>query len=65
AKLWAQELTGELSEQEFLELVQENHPVAKQARNMAEMGEYAILEARGAFDPYLFSKNKQDHPGLH
>ncbi|GAA5040765.1 transporter [Marivirga lumbricoides] len=59
AKLWAQELTGELSEQEFLELVQENHPVAKQARNMAEMGEYAILEARGAFDPYLFSKNKQ------
>lgn len=58
---WAQQLTGELSEQEFLELVQENHPVAKQARNMAEMGEFAIMEAKGAFDPYLFSKNKQKY----
>ncbi|MBK6266731.1 TolC family protein [Marivirga sp. S37H4] len=58
-KARAQELSGELTEEQFLRLVLENHPMAQQAQNLMEMGEFAVLQARGGFDPYLFSKNKQ------
>jgi outer membrane protein TolC len=48
-----------LSEQEFLELVMENHPLIQQAENLRKMGDFAVMAARGNFDPELYSKNKQ------
>jgi outer membrane protein TolC len=49
----------QLSEQDFLELVMENHPLIQQAENLKEMGDFAVMAARGNFDPELYSKNKQ------
>ncbi len=60
-KCFAQELSRPLTEEEYLHLVLENHPLAQQARNLREMGDLAVLQARGGFDPYLFSKNKQKY----
>ncbi|WKK76789.2 TolC family protein [Marivirga salinae] len=61
--LQAQEtlISDQLSEQEFLSLVMENHPLIQQARNLREMGDFAVLAAKGNFDPELFSKNKQKY----
>jgi len=50
-----------LKEQDYLELVLANHPLAKKAENLVEYGEYSVLAAKGGFDPYLFSKNKQKY----
>lgn len=50
-----------LSEQAYLTLVIANHPLAKKALNLEEFGEYSILAAKGGFDPYLSSKNKQKY----
>jgi outer membrane protein TolC len=53
-------LTSEnLSEQDFLELVMQNHPLIQQAQNLRKMGDFAVMAAKGNFDPELFSKNKQ------
>ncbi|WP_296618425.1 TolC family protein [Marivirga sp.] len=61
--LQAQEalISDQLSEQEFLSLVMENHPLIQQAQNLREMGDFAVLAAKGNFDPELFSKNKQKY----
>ncbi len=58
-QLKSQDISEDLSENEFLKLVLNNHPLARQAQNLREMGEFAVLEARGGFDPFLFSENKQ------
>ncbi len=57
--LKSQNISGNLSETEFFKLVLHNHPMALQAQNLREMGEFAVLRARGGFDPFLFSDNKQ------
>jgi outer membrane protein TolC len=59
----AQEIlnTDKLSEQNFLSLVMENHPLIQQAQNLREMGDFAVMAAKGNFDPQLFSKNKQKY----
>jgi len=54
-------ISDQLSEQDFLSLVMENHPLIQQAENLREMGDFAVLAARGNFDPELFSKNKQKY----
>ncbi|HET8860230.1 TolC family protein [Marivirga sp.] len=51
----------QLSEQDFLSLVMENHPLIQQAQNLREMGDFAVMAAKGNFDPELFSKNKQKY----
>lgn len=56
---FSQLLPEKLSEQEFLELVLGNHPLVQQAENLKEMGEFSVLAAKGSFDPFLFSDNKQ------
>lgn len=43
-----------LSEKEFLSLVIQNHPIAKQAELIALTGEAYTLKSRGGFDPKLF-----------
>lgn len=48
-----------LKEDTFYEWVLNYHPIAKKANNMLEMGEQSLVQARGGFDPYLSSKNKQ------
>ena len=58
----AQENTSDiLSETEYLQLVVKNHPLAKKAENLRSFGEYSVLAAKGGFDPYLSSKNKQKY----
>jgi len=54
-------LGEKISEYEFLNLVMENHPLIEQAQNLREMGDFAVMAARGNFDPELFSKNKQKY----
>lgn len=54
-------ISDQLSEQDFLSLVMENHPLIQQAENLREMGDFAVLAAKGSFDPELFSKNKQKY----
>lgn len=63
SSLQAQEtlISDQLSEQEFLSLVMENHPLIQQAQNLREMGDFAVMAAKGNFDPELFSKNKQKY----
>jgi len=61
--LQAQEslISTQLSEQDFLSLVMENHPLIQKAQNLREMGDFAVMAAKGNFDPQLFSKNKQKY----
>lgn len=40
-----------LSFKEYMSLVKQNHPVAKQAQLIGETGEAKLLKARGGFDP--------------
>ncbi|RXG15863.1 outer membrane protein TolC [Leeuwenhoekiella aestuarii] len=40
-----------LSFKEYMSLVKQNHPVAKQAQLIGEIGEAKLLKARGGFDP--------------
>jgi hypothetical protein len=54
-------VSDQLSEQDFLSLVMENHPLIQQAQNLREMGDLAVMAAKGNFDPQLFSKNKQKY----
>jgi outer membrane protein TolC len=55
------QISEQLSEQDFLSLMMKNHPLIQQAENLREMGDFAIMAAKGNFDPELFSKNKQKY----
>ena len=44
-----------LNQDDFLQLVVENHPVVKQAQLIARRGELNLKSARGGFDPHLYS----------
>ncbi len=46
--------TVTLSFQEFMGIVEKNHPVAKQAELITKSGDAAVLSARGNFDPKVF-----------
>ena len=48
-----EESLNTLSFQEYLSLVQQNHPLAKQAYLIGETGEAKLLKARGGFDPKI------------
>lgn len=40
--------------EEFLKIVVENHPLAKQAQFISDKGKMALRSARGSFDPKIF-----------
>ncbi|MGE0636606.1 MAG: TolC family protein [Bacteroidia bacterium] len=46
---------------EFLEFVKKNHPVAKQAKLLPEIGQAGVLNARGGFDPSAFTNIDQKY----
>ena len=46
--------TMQLSFTNFLQLVKQNHPLAKQANLITQSADANILIARGSFDPKLF-----------
>ena len=48
-----------LSSQQFIELVRQYHPVAKQAGLLVDRAYAELLSARGAFDPQLYFINDQ------
>ena len=39
---------------DFMTIVREHHPIARQAALKAELGEAELLAKKGAFDPYLY-----------
>lgn len=52
-----------LSEYDFVTRVLEFHPFAKKANLKLQYGEAAVRSARGAFDPYVYSKFKKKEFG--
>ncbi len=46
-------INKKLSQQEFINIVQQYHPVATQARLLIDMAKANLLENKGAFDPIL------------
>ncbi len=48
-----------LSEEQFLFLVKNHHPVAQQAAIVEEKGERNVQQARGSFDPSIYTKFKE------
>jgi outer membrane protein TolC len=48
--------------EDFLTLVMNNHPLAKQANLHVQFGEQAVLKAKGGFDPKLY--HQFDHKNL-
>ncbi|MBN8701785.1 MAG: TolC family protein [Bacteroidetes bacterium] len=45
--------------EDFLNIVKQNHPVAKQADLQKRMGEAQLLKNKGLFDPYIYSQLSQ------
>jgi outer membrane protein TolC len=50
-----------LNPQEYFNLILLNHPIAKQAALLPEMGNATILKARGSFDPKVFQETSQKY----
>ena len=50
---WSQANIMDLDD--FYEIVQKHHPIAKQAKLLNERGELTVSQARGSFDPKLVS----------
>lgn len=48
-----------LAYDDFIQQVLQNHPAAKQAQLLERQSQAILLEARGGFDPYLFSEFQQ------
>ena len=59
ATLWGQSDTTVLTFLEYLEVVREEHPVAKQASLLLENAAAELLTAKGNFDPKLSSDYSQ------
>ncbi len=59
-QVWGQN-SSILSEKQFLELVSQFHPMAKQANLLSEKAKQNLMKARGNFDPYvdLYYQEKQ------
>jgi len=50
-----------LNPQEYFNLILMNHPIAKQAALLPEMGNASVLKARGSFDPKAFQETSQKY----
>lgn len=57
--LRAQDSVRVLTEEKFLELVKQYHPVAKQAGLLVDAAKARLLSIRGSFDPVVFLENNQ------
>ena len=51
--VWSQPTIMDL--EDFYDIVQQHHPIAKQAKLLNERGELVVSQARGSFDPKLVS----------
>lgn len=54
-----QELGNTLSPVQFMEIIRQYHPVARQTQVMVDQARAELLSARGAFDPLLYFNNDQ------
>lgn len=59
--LQAQSDSTILSLREFLDLVEQNHPMAQQAKLILDNAEAERLKAAGNFDPKIFNETKQKY----
>jgi outer membrane protein TolC len=50
-----------ISFDDYMAIVREHHPIAKQANIRLEQGEAAVLQSRGGFDPKLFNDFSQKY----
>lgn len=50
-----------ISFDDYMSIVREHHPVAKQADIRLQQGDAAVLQSRGAFDPKLFNDISQKY----
>lgn len=57
--LQAQDTVRVLAEDEFLAIVRQHHPVAKQAGLLVDAARAQLLSIRGNFDPVIFLNNDQ------
>lgn len=57
--LHAQDTVRVLAEAEFIEIVKQHHPVAKQAGLLVDAARAQLLSIRGNFDPVVFLNNDQ------
>ena len=57
--LRAQDTLRVLAETEFIEIVKQHHPVAKQAGLLVDAARAQLLSIRGNFDPVVFLNNDQ------
>lgn len=55
----AQDTVRILKEEEFLNIVRSNHPVAKQGGLLVDMARAELQTIRGSFDPVLYYSNEQ------
>ncbi|MEO9531247.1 MAG: TolC family protein [Crocinitomicaceae bacterium] len=47
--------------EDYLQIVKEHHPLAKQAKNQIELGEAYLLKSKGGFDPVLMGGINQKY----
>jgi len=59
--LLAQENTGVFTPEKFIWMVQSYHPLVKQAELLKSKGENSISQARGNFDPQIFTNYDQKY----
>ncbi|MNK28047.1 Outer membrane efflux protein [compost metagenome] len=58
---WSQDTIRELTLEQYLDHVKENHPVALVVTNQVEMAELFINQSKGSFDPVLFGGMDQKY----
>ena len=58
-KVKAQDTLRVLAEDEFIAIVKQHHPVAKQAGLLVDAARAQLLSIRGNFDPVVFLNNDQ------
>lgn len=58
---YSQDSLIEFTPENFVALVRENHPIAKQYKLLTEKGEKTVLREKGNLDPYIFSNVDQKY----
>ena len=58
-EIFAQTDTVVVGFEDFIKVVQSNHPVAKQGELILRSGEVNMMKARGSFDPVIKSEYDQ------
>lgn len=61
ANAWAQQDTVYFTFENFMEIVNNHHPMAKRAELQEQLGRANLMSARGAFDPVIYNETGQKY----